>query len=101
MDMIEFENILQERVEELNFKLKNSNNLRESNFLINEIDVLESILGRLSDLKYGAETQAIEVANANYDFKQANRLRKQLIKIQDTKVEISAQFSNSNFRLAS
>jgi hypothetical protein len=91
MDMIEFENILQERIEELNFKLKNSNNLRESNFLINEIDVLESILGRLSDLKYGAETQAIEVANANYDFKQANRLRKQLTKIQDTKVEISAQ----------
>jgi hypothetical protein len=101
MDMIEFENMLQERIEELNFNLKNSNKLRESDFLINEIDVLESILGRLSDLKYGAETQAIEVANANYDFKQANRLRKQLIKIQDTKVEISAQFSNSNFRLAS
>ena len=101
MDMIEFENILQERIEELNFKLKNSNNLRQSNFLINEIDVLESILGRLSDLKYGAETRAIELANANNDFKQANRLRKQLIKIQDTKVEISAQFSNSNFRLAS
>src|ERR687891_1097705 len=101
MDMIEFENILQERVEELNFKLKNSNNLRESNFLINEIDMLESILGRLSDLKYGAETQAIEAANANYDFKQANRLRKQLIKIQDTKVEISAQFSNTKSRWTS
>ena len=56
MDMIEFENILQERIEELNFKLKNSNNSRESNFLINEIDVLESILGRLSDLKYGGDT---------------------------------------------
>ena len=77
MDMIEFENMLQERIEELNFKLKNTRNLRE--FLKNEIDVLESILGLLSDLKYGAETQAIEVANANYDFKQANRLRKKLI----------------------
>jgi hypothetical protein len=53
--------------------------------------MLESILGRLSDLKYGAETRAIEAANANYDFKQANRLRKQLIKILDNKVEISAQ----------
>lgn len=81
MDTIEFENMLEERVEELNFKLKNSRNLRESNFLINEIDMLESILGRLSVLKYGAATQAIEIANANYDFKQANRLRKQLIKI--------------------
>jgi len=79
MDMIEFENMLQERIEELNFKLKNTRNLRESDFLKNEIDVLESILGLLSDLKYGAETQAIEVANANYDFKQANRLRKKLI----------------------
>jgi len=79
MDMIEFENMLQERIEELNFKLKNTRNLRQSDFLKNEIDVLESILGLLSDLKYGAETQAIEVANANYDFKQANRLRKKLI----------------------
>ena len=101
MDIIEFENTLQERVEELNFNLKNSNKLRESDFLINEIDMLEGILGRLSDLKYGAETRAIEVANANYDFKQANRLRKQLIKNQDNKVEISAQCSNTNLRSTS
>ena len=56
MDMIEFENMLQERIEELKVKLKNSNNLRESDFLINEIDMLESIWGRLSDLKYGGDT---------------------------------------------
>ena len=91
MDAIEFENSLQERVQELKLKLKDCNNLRESDILIIEIDTLESILGRLSDLKYGAETRAIEVANANNDFKQANRLRKQLIKIQDTESEISAQ----------
>ena len=65
MDTIEFENTLQERVQELNLKLKNCNNLRESDILINEIDTLESILGRLSDLKYGAKTRAIEIANAN------------------------------------
>ncbi len=56
MDAIEFENTLQERVEELNLKLKDCNNLRESDILINEIDMLESILGRLSDLKYGGDT---------------------------------------------
>jgi hypothetical protein len=95
MDTIEFENTLQERVQELNSKLKDCNNLRESDILINEIDTLESILGLLYDLKYGAEIQAIEVANANHDFKQANRLRKQLIKIQDTEDEISAQCSNT------
>jgi len=95
METIEFENSLQEQVQELNLKLKACNNLRESDILINEIDTLESILGRLADLKYGAETRAIEVANAYNDFKQANHLRKQLIKIQDTKDEISAQCSNT------
>jgi hypothetical protein len=101
MDAIEFENSLQERVQELKLKLKDCNNLRESDILINEIDTLESILGRLIDLKYGAETRAIEVANANNDFKQANHLRKQLIKIQDTEDEISAQCSNTKLRWTS
>jgi hypothetical protein len=101
METIEFENSLQEQVQELNLKLKACNNLRESDILINEIDTLESILGRLADLKYGAETRAIEVANAYNDFKQANHLRKQLIKIQDTKDEISAQCSNTKLRWTS
>ena len=90
VDMIEFENTLQERVQDFKLKLKECNSLLASDILTNEIDTFESILGRLSDLKYGAETRAIEVANANYDFKQANRLRKQVIKIQDTEDEISA-----------
>ena len=47
METIEFENSLQERVQELNLKLKDCNNLRESDILINEIDTLESILGCL------------------------------------------------------
>ncbi|MGH9977665.1 MAG: hypothetical protein ACRD8Z_17800, partial [Nitrososphaeraceae archaeon] len=59
------------------------------------------IWGRLSDLKYGAETRAIEVANISNDFKQANRLRKQLIKIQDTEDKISAQCTNTRSRLTS
>ena len=101
MDAIEFENSLQERVQELKLKQKDCNNLRESDILINEIDTLESILGRLIDLKYGAETREIEVANANNDFKQANRLRKQLNKIQDTEDKISAQCSNTRLRWTS
>ena len=93
-DTIEFENILNERIQELNLKLKESNNLRESDILINEIDTLESILGRLADLKYGDKARAIEIAEANNNYQQANRLRKQLIKIQDTEDEISAQIQN-------
>ena len=93
--------VLKERVQELNLKLKDSNNLRESDVLINEIDTLESILGRLSDLKYGDKARAIEIAEANSDFKQAIRLRKQLVKIQDAEDEISAQCSITKSRLTS
>jgi hypothetical protein len=63
--------------------------------------MLESILGRLSDLKHGAETQAIEIANANYDFKQTNRLRKKLIKFQDIEDKISTQYSITKSRCTS
>jgi hypothetical protein len=93
MQIIEFENILQERIQELKLKLKDSDDLRESDILINEIDTLESVLGRLSDLKYGEKARAIEVAEANHNYKQATRLRKQIIKIQDIESEISAQCS--------
>ena len=91
VDTIEFENTLNKRIEELNLKLKESNNLRESDILVNELDTLESILGRLADLKYGDKARAIEIAEANNNYQQENRLRKQLIKIQDTEDEISAQ----------
>jgi hypothetical protein len=93
-DCIEFENILQNRVQELNLKLKDSNNLRESDGLINEIDTLESILGRLADLKYGNRVRAMEIAEANHDFRRAIQLRKQINKIQDAESEIGAQIRN-------
>ena len=82
-ETIRFENILSERVQDLNLKLKDSNNLRESDVLINEIDTLESVLGDLSDLKYGDKARAMEIAEANNNYQLANRLREQIIKIQD------------------
>jgi hypothetical protein len=93
-DCIEFENTLQTRVEELNLKLKDSNNLRESDILINEIDTLESVLGCLADLKYGNRVRAMEIAEANHDFRRAIQLRKQINKIHDIESEISAQIQN-------
>jgi hypothetical protein len=90
-ETIRFENILSERVQDLNLKLKDSNNLRESDVLINEIDTLESVLGGLSDLKYGDKARAIEIAEANNNYQLENRLREQIIKIQDMESEISAQ----------
>ena len=100
-DVINFENILNKRIEELNIKLKDSNNLRESDILINEIDTLESVLGRLADFKYGDKTRAIEIAEANNNYQEANRIRKKLIKMQDTESEISAQCSYTKLRSAS
>lgn len=94
-DTIEFENILQSRIQQLKLKLKVSNNLRESDILINEKDTLESILGRLADLKYGDKARAIEIAEADNDFRRANRLRKQLNKIQNLEEEISTQIQVS------
>lgn len=94
MDTIEFEDTLQERVEKLKLKLKECNNLRQSDFLMSEMNMLESILGRFMDLKYGDKGRAIEIAEANNDFRQASRLRKQLNKIQDLESEISAQIQN-------
>lgn len=44
MDMIEFENTLQERIQDLKSKLKDYNSLPASDILINEIDAFESIL---------------------------------------------------------
>jgi hypothetical protein len=93
-DCIEFENALQNRVQELNLKLKESNNLRESDILINEIDTLESILGRLADLKYGDRVRAMEIAEAEHDHRRAIRLRKQITKIHDLESEISAQIQD-------
>jgi hypothetical protein len=100
-DTIEFETILHSRIQELNLKLNDSNNLGKSDILINEIDALESILGRMADLKYGNRVRDMELAEVNHDFRRAIQLRKQIIKIQDTEDEISAQCSNTKLRWTS
>jgi hypothetical protein len=71
-------------------KLKDSNELREFDILINETDTLESILGHLSDLKYGDIARVIEIAEANKNLTQAKRLG-ELCDIHDMESEISAK----------
>jgi hypothetical protein len=88
-EIIEFENIIKERIQELNLEPKSSNNLKESDILINEIDTLECVLGHLSDLKYGDKTRAIEIAETNKNFEQAKHLRDELSKIRDIESEIN------------
>jgi hypothetical protein len=95
-ETIEFENIVKERIQELNLKLKDSNDLRESDILINEIDTLECTLGHLSDLKYGDVARAIEIVEANKNFKQAKHLREELCNIHDMESQISAQMQSQS-----
>jgi regulator of extracellular matrix RemA (YlzA/DUF370 family) len=94
-DVIEFENIVQNRIQEVNLKHKESNSLRKSDILIEEIDTLKSVLGRLADLKYGDRVRAVEIAEANHDFRRAIQLRKQINKIQDLESENSLQIQPS------
>jgi hypothetical protein len=101
MQIIKFENTLQERIQELKLKLKDSDDLHESDILINEIDTIESTLGRLMDLKYDEKAQAIEISEANHDFKRASRIRKQFVKMYDTEEEIRAQCSKTESKWTS
>jgi hypothetical protein len=77
-------------------KLKQCNNLRKSDTLINELDTLESVLGHLSDLKYGDKARVIKTAEANKKFKYAKLLREELCDIHDMESEISALMQKQN-----
>jgi hypothetical protein len=91
-DIKKLENMLYEKVQELEIELDDSNADREKEILLNEIDTLKCVMGHLFNLKPGGnKTQAIEIAKANNHYKQAIHLRKQLIKIQDVESEISTQ----------
>jgi hypothetical protein len=90
-DTIKFENIPHEKIQELEIELEESTSLRESDILINEIDILKSVLGRLSDLKYGDKTRATEIVKDNNKFQQVKHLREKIIQIQDIESEINAQ----------
>jgi hypothetical protein len=101
MDSIEFENTPQERIQDLKSKLKDCNNLRESDLLIIKWDTLESTLGRLFDVKCGEKVRSMEIAEANHELKQVSRLRKQLVKFQNIESEIGAQCSKTKLRCIS
>lgn len=77
-------------------KRKVSDNLRESDILINEVDTLECVLGHLSDLKYGDMVRAIKIAEAKKNFKQVKHLKEELYKIHDMEYEISAHMQKQN-----
>lgn len=50
-DTKKFENMLHDRIQELEIELKDSNTAREKEVLVNEIDTLRCVLGHLFNLK--------------------------------------------------
>ena len=94
-DTKKFENMLHEKIQELEIELEDSNTDREKEVLLNEIDTLGCVLGHLLNLKPGGDgTRAIGITEVNNNFQQARRLGDQINKLQDLELEISAQIQN-------
>ena len=91
-DTKKFENMLHEKIQELEIELEDSNTDREKEVLLNEIDTLKCVLGHLLNLKpSGDVTRAIGIAKANNNFQQARRLTDQINKLQSDKLLSHAQ----------
>jgi hypothetical protein len=68
-DTKKFENMLHEKIHELEIELEDSFTAREKEILINGINTLGCVLGHLFDLKPGGdETQAIKTSETNNNF---------------------------------
>jgi hypothetical protein len=78
-DIKKFENMLYDKIQELEIELEDSNTDKEKEVVINEIQTLKCILGHLFNLKYSERARATEMVEANSNCWQENRL----IKIQN------------------
>ena len=66
-DTKKFENMLHEKIQELEIELEDSNTDREKVVLVNQIDTLKCVLDHLFKLKpSGDETRAIEISMGVY-----------------------------------
>jgi hypothetical protein len=83
-DTKKFENMLHEKIQELEVELVDSNTDREKEVLVYEIKSLKCVLGHLFNIKSGGnKTRATEITEANNNYLQTNRLGKKIIKMQD------------------
>ena len=78
-----FENILHEKIQELEIEFEDSVTAREKEVLSNRIDTLKCVLGHLFNLKSRDNMQVMEIADTNNSFQITNREREQLIKMPD------------------
>jgi hypothetical protein len=78
-DIKKFENMLHDKMQELEIELEDSNTDREKEIIVNQIDTLKCVLDHLFNLKYGEKVRAVKIPEANDNFQQME----QSIKIQD------------------
>jgi hypothetical protein len=92
-DAKKFENMLHDKIQELEIELEDSNTDREEEVLVNEIDSLKCVLGHLFNLKPGNdETRVIGIAQADNNYQQGIRLgNNQSRSRMDIESEISTQ----------
>lgn len=64
-DIKKFENMLHDKIQELEIELENSNSDREKEIVMNQIDTLKCVLDYLFTLKYGEKVRAVEITEAN------------------------------------
>jgi hypothetical protein len=73
-DTKKFENMLYEKIQELEIELEDSNTDREKEVVVNRIETLKCVVGHLFNLKSNGDgIRDIEITEAKYDFQQANQ----------------------------
>jgi len=91
-DTKKFENMLHDKIQELETELEDSSTAREKEVLRNEVSTLKCVFGHLFNLKSGRdEIRAIEISDARNNFRQTNHEGEQQNKLQDLESEISVQ----------
>jgi len=92
-DTKKFENMLDEKIQELEIELEDSNTDREEEVLVKEIGTLKCVLSHLFNLKSGGdETRVTGIAQADNNYQQAIRLgNNQSRSRMDIESEISTQ----------
>ena len=73
-DTEKFENMLHDKIQELQIELEDSNTDREKEVVINEIQTLKCVLGHLFNLKYDEKVRATNIVEANNNCWQENHL---------------------------
>jgi hypothetical protein len=75
-DIKKFENMLYDKMQELEIELEDSNTDREKEIIVNQIDTLKCVLDHLFNLKYGEKVCATKIVEANNNFQVINPSKK-------------------------